>query len=71
MWATLSWTAIPPHPQANKQDKLYTFLSNDFSEERWRLAATKNAFVLLGQHKFELAVCFFILADALSDAVDV
>eukprot|EP00897_Mesotaenium_endlicherianum_P001333 jgi/Mesen1/1227/ME000129S00328 len=52
-----------------KDRKLMTFLSQNFKEERARSAALKNAYVLLGQHKFQLAAAFFVLAgDVLSAA---
>ena len=46
-----------------------TFFGNNFSEERWRKAALKNAYSLLSKQRFEHAVAFFLLADALWDAV--
>lgn len=41
--------------------KLADFLSRDFRQAPNRAAAAKNAFVLLGQHRYELAAVFFIL----------
>ena len=41
--------------QAVRNEKLYTFLANDFSEPRWRSAALKNAFALLSKQQHELA----------------
>ena len=41
--------------------KLADFLSRDFRQAPNRAAAAKNAFVLLGQHRYELATMFFIL----------
>jgi RAVE protein 1 C terminal len=41
--------------------KLADFLARDFSQEANRAAAAKNAYVLLGQHKQELAATFFVL----------
>ena len=38
-----------------RNEKLYTFLANDFSEPRWRSAALKNAFALLSKQQHELA----------------
>ncbi|XP_068239086.1 dmX-like protein 2 isoform X2 [Palaemon carinicauda] len=53
-------------------DKRMTeFFSNNFSEERWRKAALKNAFALLGKQRFEHAAAFFLLAGALKDALEV
>jgi RAVE protein 1 C terminal len=41
--------------------KLSDFLARDFGQEANRAAAAKNAYVLLGQHKPELAAAFFVL----------
>ena len=43
------------------QLKQADFLARDFKQQKHREAACKNAFVLLGQHKHELAAAFFIL----------
>lgn len=47
------------------------FFANDFSEDRWRKAALKNAYALLGKQRFEHAAAFFLLAGNLRDAVEV
>lgn len=44
-----------------KYRQVYDFLRNDFSQERWRGAAMKNAFRALGQKKLEVACAFFLL----------
>lgn len=44
--------------------KLADFLARDFSGKANRAAAAKNAYVLLGQHKQELAASFFLLGRA-------
>lgn len=44
-------------------------LANNFNEERWKTAALKNAYALMGRRRFEYAASFFLLADHLSDAV--
>ncbi|RPB10969.1 hypothetical protein P167DRAFT_508757, partial [Morchella conica CCBAS932] len=46
-------------------------LAADFGLERWRTAAKKNAYALLGKRRFEYAAAFFLLADSLKDAVNV
>ncbi|XP_032824724.2 dmX-like protein 2 [Petromyzon marinus] len=51
--------------------KMTQFFSNNFGEERWRRAALKNAFALLGKRRFEQAAAFFLLAGALRDAIEV
>jgi hypothetical protein len=53
------------------QQTMLKFLSNDFEQERWKTAALKNAYALLGKQRFEYAVAFFLLADRLSDAINV
>lgn len=47
------------------------FFSNNFAEERWRKAALKNAYALLGKQRFEHAAAFFLLAGNLKDAVQI
>lgn len=47
------------------------FFSNNFTEDRWRKAALKNAYALLGKQRFEHAAGFFLLAGSLKDAVEV
>ena len=51
--------------------RLMDFFKNDFSVERWRKAALKNAFDLLGKQRFDHAAAFFLLAGSLHDAVEV
>lgn len=50
-----------------EKDKVLKFLSNNFAEERWRTAALKNAFVLLGKHRYMDAAYFFLLAGQVRD----
>ncbi|XP_012281901.1 dmX-like protein 2 isoform X2 [Orussus abietinus] len=54
-----------------RDERMTTFFSNNFAEDRWRKAALKNAFALLGKQRFEHAAAFFLLAGALRDAIDV
>jgi hypothetical protein len=58
LWKTISHT---------EQKKIVKFLSNDFNEQRWKSAALKNAFVLLGQHRYMDAAYFFLLGDSVKD----
>lgn len=51
--------------------KMAAFFNNNFEEERWRKAALKNAYALLGKQRFEHAAAFFLLGNALWDAVQV
>lgn len=46
-------------------------LANNFNEDRWKTAALKNAYALMGRRRFEYAASFFLLADHLQDAVSV
>ncbi|XP_069818776.1 dmX-like protein 1 isoform X1 [Dendropsophus ebraccatus] len=57
--------------RSQKDSKLTKFFGNNFSEERWRKAALKNAFSLLGKQRFEHSAAFFLLAGSLKDAVEV
>lgn len=54
-----------------RDDKMTGFFANNFNEDRWRKAALKNAFALLGKQRFEHAVAFFLLAGSLNDALEV
>lgn len=54
-----------------KDDRMTTFFKNDFGEDRWRKAALKNAFALLGKQRFMHAAAFFLLSGSLKDAVDI
>lgn len=54
-----------------RDDKMTAFFQNNFAEDRWRKAALKNAFALLGKQRFEHAVAFFLLAGSLNDALEV
>ena len=47
------------------------FFKNDFTKDRWRKAALKNAFSLLGKQRFEHAAAFFLLGGAVDDAIEV
>lgn len=57
--------------RSKRDEKMTTFFANNFQEDRWRKAALKNAFALLGKQRFEHAVAFFLLANALNDAIEV
>ena len=54
-----------------RDDRMSSFFANDFKEERWRKAALKNAFVLLGKQRLEQAAAFFLLGGALDDCIEV
>ncbi|XP_018412810.1 PREDICTED: dmX-like protein 1 [Nanorana parkeri] len=57
--------------RSQREAKMTQFFGNNFSEERWRKAALKNAFALLGKQRFEHSAAFFLLAGSLKDAVEV
>jgi hypothetical protein len=54
-----------------KDKKLYEFLGRDFTQDQHRAAALKNSYVLMGQHRHELAAAFFLLGGALDEAAGV
>ena len=67
------WKICPFHPEQTMMQK---FLQNDFDAdtpegEKWRKAALKNAFALLGKGRYEYACCFFILGNKVWDAIGV
>ncbi|XP_078283348.1 dmX-like protein 2 isoform X1 [Rhinoraja longicauda] len=51
--------------------KMTEFFKHNFIEDRWRKAALKNAFSLLGKQRFEQAAAFFLLAGSLKDSIEV
>ncbi|TDL28114.1 hypothetical protein BD410DRAFT_870276 [Rickenella mellea] len=63
LWKQAAWH--------REQAVMLKFLSNDFSEPRWRTAALKNAFALLSKQRHEYAAAFFLLGGGLRDAVNV
>lgn len=63
LWRMAAWN----REQAGTQ----RLLKNDFSEARWKTAALKNAYALLGKRRFEYAAAWFLLAGNLLDAVNV
>ncbi|KAI8899669.1 RAVE protein 1 C terminal-domain-containing protein [Globomyces pollinis-pini] len=62
------WKLASTHPE---QAQMMKFLANDFNEDRWKNAALKNAYALLGKQRYEYSAAFFLLADRLKDAVNV
>ncbi|KAK2118224.1 DmX-like protein 1 [Saguinus oedipus] len=57
--------------RAEKNTRMTQFFGHNFEDERWRKAALKNAFSLLGKQRFEHSTAFFLLAGCLRDAVEV
>lgn len=63
LWRMASWN--------REQVATSRLLSNNFQDKKWKTAALKNAYALLGKHRHEYAAAFFLLADSLKDAVNV
>lgn len=63
LWRMATWS--------KEQTATHRLLTNNFQEERWKTAALKNAYALMGRRRFEYAAAFFLLADHLQDAVAV
>lgn len=63
LWRMAAWN--------REQTSTQRLLSNNFQEARWKTAALKNAYALLGKRRFEYAAAFFLLAGNLQDAVNV
>uniref|UniRef100_A0A4W5KB45 RAVE complex protein Rav1 C-terminal domain-containing protein n=1 Tax=Hucho hucho TaxID=62062 RepID=A0A4W5KB45_9TELE len=61
-------TCVVPS-RSKKSVKMTAFFSNNFSEDRWRKSALKNAFSLLGKQRFQHSASFLLQADSLKDAV--
>ncbi|XP_078531680.1 dmX-like protein 1 isoform X3 [Lissotriton helveticus] len=57
--------------RSQQDTKMTQFFGHNFNEDRWRKAALKNAFSLLGKQRFEHSAAFFLLAGSLKDAVEV
>ncbi|XP_036399106.1 dmX-like protein 2 isoform X4 [Megalops cyprinoides] len=57
--------------RSQHDEKMTQFFSHNFTEDRWRKAALKNAFSLLGKQRFEQSAGFFLLAGSLKDAIEV
>jgi RAVE protein 1 C terminal len=63
LWRMASWN--------REQASTVRLLANNFNEPRWKTAALKNAYALLGKHRFEYAAALFLLAGSLQDAINV
>jgi hypothetical protein len=63
LWRMATWS--------REQAATSRLLANNFNEERWKTAALKNAYALMGKRRFEYAASFFLLGDHLQDAVSV
>lgn len=63
LWRMATWS--------REQPATYRLLQNNFNDPRWKTAALKNAYALMGKRRFGYAAAFFLLADHLQDAVAV
>ncbi|CAG8949631.1 hypothetical protein HYFRA_00007865 [Hymenoscyphus fraxineus] len=63
LWRMAAWN--------REQSATVKLLSNNFQDKKWKTAAMKNAYALLGKRRNEYAAAFFLLADCLKDAVNV
>ncbi|KAF2130659.1 WD repeat protein-like protein [Dothidotthia symphoricarpi CBS 119687] len=61
LWRMATWS--------REQGATQRLLANNFNQDRWKTAALKNAYALMGRRRFEYAASFFLLADHLQDAV--
>ncbi|KAH7912596.1 RAVE protein 1 C terminal-domain-containing protein [Hygrophoropsis aurantiaca] len=61
LWRQAAWH--------KEQSIMLKFLNNDFTQARWKTAALKNAYALMGKQRFEYAAAFFLLGGSLKDAV--
>eukprot|EP00090_Calanus_glacialis_P031935 TRINITY_DN5300_c0_g1_i1.p1 TRINITY_DN5300_c0_g1~~TRINITY_DN5300_c0_g1_i1.p1 ORF type:complete len:2845 (+),score=1055.83 TRINITY_DN5300_c0_g1_i1:272-8536(+) len=57
--------------RSQRDEKMTQFFAKDFKDERWRKAALKNAFALLGKQRFLHAAAFFLLSGSLKDALEI
>ncbi|KAI9716290.1 MAG: regulator of (H+)-ATPase in vacuolar membrane [Chrysothrix sp. TS-e1954] len=63
LWRMASWN--------REQGATLRMLNNNFDDPRWKTAALKNAYALMGKRRHEYAACFFLLAGNLKDAIGV
>lgn len=63
LWRMATWS--------REQAATMRLLKNDFSDPRWKSAAAKNAYALMGRRRFVYAAAFFLLGDDLKSAVSV
>lgn len=59
------------HYRSISDERMQVFFKHDFTEDRWRKAALKNAYALLGLQRFTHAAAFFLLAGSIKDAIEV
>ena len=54
-----------------KNAKMADFFGHNFLEARWRQAALKNGYALLGHRRYYDAIAFFLIGGSLKDAIDI
>ena len=57
--------------KAEKVDKIMAFLQNDFTQQKFKIAAKKNGFALMKKGRFEMAAAFLIIGGDVSAAITV
>lgn len=62
------WRMSGAHPEHNLTTRI---LANDFEAPKWRTAANKNAFALIGRRRYAYSAAWFLLAGSVKDAVSV
>lgn len=62
------WRMSGSHPEHASTTKI---LANDFDVPKWRTAANKNAFALIGRRRYQYAAAWFLLGSSVKDAVSV
>ncbi|GIY65182.1 dmX-like protein 2 [Caerostris extrusa] len=51
--------------------KMTAFFQNNFTQDKWKKSAMKNAYVLMGKQRFKHAAAFFLLGGDLKVAVEI
>lgn len=51
--------------------KMTAFFQNNFTQDKWKKSAMKNAYLLMGKQRFKHAAAFFLLGGDLKVAVEV
>jgi len=51
--------------------KIQDFLAHDFGEEKWKKAATRNAYQLFSQKRYIMATAFYLLGGKINEATQV
>ncbi|CBZ53280.1 AGAP010490-PA, related [Neospora caninum Liverpool] len=72
LWAVASdrLSFVKAAYKQRKNMKVVEFLSRDFGDPRWQAAAEKNAYKLVQQRRYHLALAFFILARQIREVCD-